>query len=193
MPPAAAVSRMALLCAVSHCRPKVMVPRQRLETRRPVRPSFTCCMTVGTPLQGWRKVAWHRNSGANITFDGWRIRHQSFAMKKIAVIQGAPSAQVQDLFRAFVEFWQPSVRIAGVVAEGHDLPDRACTAGYLVSLTNGERFQIFQDLGPGSKKCQLAGAGALAAADSVRRDIAAGYDLVGLSQFGRLWKKGGRV
>jgi len=112
-------------------------------------------------------------------------------MKKIAVIQGAPSAEVQDLFRAFVECWQPSVRIAGVVAEDHGLPDRACTAGYLVNLTSGERFQIFQDLGPGSKKCQLAGAGALAAAGSVRRDIAAGCDLVVLSKFGALEKKGG--
>jgi len=112
-------------------------------------------------------------------------------MKKIAVIQGAPSAQVQDLFRAFVGRWQPSVRIAGVVAEDHGLPDRACTAGYLVSLTSGERFQIFQDLGPGSKKCQLAGAGALAAAEAVRYDIAAGCDLVVLSKFGALEKKGG--
>src|SRR5215471_20614279 len=99
-------------------------------------------------------------------------------MKKIAVIQDATSAQVQDLLRAFVGRWQPSVRIAGVVAQDHGLPDRACTAGYLVSLTNGERFQIFQDLGPGSKGCQLAPAGALAAAGAVQRDVAAGCDLV---------------
>ena len=45
MPPAAAASRMALLCGTSHCRPKVIVPRHRLETRRPVRPNFTCFMT----------------------------------------------------------------------------------------------------------------------------------------------------
>jgi hypothetical protein len=112
-------------------------------------------------------------------------------MKKIAVIQGAPSAQVQALFRSLVDRWQPRARLAGVIAEDHGLPDRACTAGYLLSLTNGERFQIFQDLGPGAKKCQLAGAGALAAAESVRRDIAAGCDLVVLSKFGALEKKGG--
>jgi hypothetical protein len=112
-------------------------------------------------------------------------------MNKIAVVQGAPSAEVQALFRSLVDRWQPPAHIAGVIAEDHGLPDRACTAGYLVSLTNSERFQIFHDLGPGSKKCQLAGAGALAAAESVRRDIAAGCDLVVLSKFGALEKKGG--
>jgi hypothetical protein len=112
-------------------------------------------------------------------------------MKKIAVVQGAPSAEVQDLFRSLAERWRPSARLAGVVAEEHGLPDRACTAGYLVSLTDGERFQIFQDLGPGSTGCHLAGAGALAASQAVRRDIAAGCDLVVLSKFGKLEKDGG--
>src|SRR5262245_21581007 len=112
-------------------------------------------------------------------------------MNKIAVVQGAPSAEVQALFRSLVDRWQPSARIAGVIAEEHGLPDRACTAGYLVSLTSGERFQIFQDLGPGSKGCHLAAAGALAAAEAVQRDIAAGCDLVVLSKFGHLEKNGG--
>jgi Protein of unknown function (DUF2478) len=112
-------------------------------------------------------------------------------MKKIAVVQGAPSADVQALFRTLVDRWRPSAHLAGVIAEEHGLPDRACTAGYLVSLTSGERFQIFQDLGPGSKGCHLAAAGALAAAEAVRRDIAAGCDLVVLSKFGHLEKNGG--
>src|SRR4029453_11889173 len=38
MPPAAARSRMARDVASSHCSPNVMVPRQRRETERPVRP-----------------------------------------------------------------------------------------------------------------------------------------------------------
>jgi len=112
-------------------------------------------------------------------------------MKKIAVVQGAPSADVQALFRTLVERWRPAAQLAGVIAEDHALPDRACTAGYLVSLRSGERFQIFQDLGPGSKGCHLAAAGALAAAEAVRRDIAAGCDLVVLSKFGHLEKNGG--
>ena len=40
IPPSAAPSMMALLVALSHCRPKVMVPRQSSETNRPVRPSW---------------------------------------------------------------------------------------------------------------------------------------------------------
>lgn len=112
-------------------------------------------------------------------------------MKKIAVVQGAPSAEVQILFRSLVDRWRPSVRLAGVAAEGHGLPGRACTAGYLVSLASSERFQIFQDLGAGSKGCHLAGPGALSAAQAVRRDIEAGCDLVLLSKFGRLEKDGG--
>ena len=112
-------------------------------------------------------------------------------VRKIAVVQGAPSAEVQLLFQAFVDRWRPSVRLAGVVAEDHGLPDRACTAGYLRSLASGERFQIFQDLGAGSKGCHLSADGALAAAHVVQQDIATGCDLVVLSKFGSLEKKGG--
>ncbi len=111
-------------------------------------------------------------------------------MKTIAVIQGAPSAEVQQLFRTLIDHWRPSAHIAGVTAEDHGLPDRACTAGYLASVTSGERFQIFQDLGAGSKGCHLAGDGAVSAAQAVCRDIAAGCDLVVLSKFGNLEKKG---
>jgi hypothetical protein len=112
-------------------------------------------------------------------------------MKTIAVIQGATTSEVQKVFRSLVDRWQSTARIAGVIAEEHGLPDRACTAGYLRSLTDGDRFQIFQDRGPGAKGCQLSGAGALSAAEAVRRDIAAGCDLVVLSKFGTLEKKGG--
>jgi hypothetical protein len=111
-------------------------------------------------------------------------------LRKIAVVQGVPSAEVQTLFRAFVERWRSRIRLAGVISEDHGLPDRACTAGYLRSLTTGEKFQIFQDLGAGSKGCHLAADGALAAAHAVQRDIVAGCDLVVLSKFGSLERKG---
>jgi hypothetical protein len=112
-------------------------------------------------------------------------------VKKIAVIQGAPGALVQRLFGKLVDRWRPSLRLAGVVAEDHGLADRACSAGYLRSLGSGERFQIFQDLGPGAKACHLAGEGALAAAVAVQRDIAGGCDLVLLNKFGKLEASGG--
>ena len=110
--------------------------------------------------------------------------------RMIAVVQGAPSADIQVLFRSLADRWRSSVRLAGVIAEDHGLPDRACAAGYLVSLADGERFRIFQDLGPGAKGCHLAPAGALAAAAAVQSDVAAGCDLVMLSKFGQLEKNG---
>ena len=116
---------------------------------------------------------------------------RKIAVMKIAVIQGAPAASIQQLFATLVDRWQPSLRLAGVVAEDHGLADRACSAGYLRSLRSGERFRIFQDLGPGSTGCHLAGEGALAATVAVQRDIADGCDLVVLNKFGKLEAGGG--
>src|SRR5438445_9261708 len=45
-PPSAARSRTDPAAASSICRPKVMVPRQSLETFRPVRPSLACSMAA---------------------------------------------------------------------------------------------------------------------------------------------------
>lgn len=104
----------------------------------------------------------------------------------IAVVRGSSSAEVQDVFRALVKRWRPSVRLAGLIAEHHGLADRACSAGFLRNIASGERFSIFQDLGPGSTECHLDGMGALAAAQAVQREIAAGCDLVLLSKFGKL-------
>jgi hypothetical protein len=111
-------------------------------------------------------------------------------VNRIAVVQGAPSAVVEALFRSFAERWRPAVRLAGVLAEDHGLPDRRCTAGYLRRLADGTRYPIFQDLGPGSE-CHLSGDGAAVAAAAVRGDIAAGCDLVVLSKFGKLEAGGG--
>jgi len=112
-------------------------------------------------------------------------------VRKIAVVQGVPSAQVQRLFGTLVERWRPTSRLAGVIAEDHGLADRACSAGFLRSLGDGERFPIFQDLGAGAGACHLAGDGVVAAAGAVCRDIAGGCDLVVLSKFGKLEAEGG--
>lgn len=104
----------------------------------------------------------------------------------IATVRGTSSDAVQGVFRTLVERWQRTFRVAGLVAEHHGLADRACSAGFLRNLTSDERFSIFHDLGPGSTACHLDDAGALTAADAVRRDIAAGCDLVLLSKFGKL-------
>jgi hypothetical protein len=107
-------------------------------------------------------------------------------VQMIAVIRGASGAAVEEMFRALVEKWGPNIRLAGLVAEGHGLPDRFCDAGFLRNVTTGERFPIFRDLGPSTAVCHLDGTGAVAAAEAVRCDIAAGPDLVLLSKFGKL-------
>ena len=108
------------------------------------------------------------------------------SVKRIAVVQGVPSAAIQEMFHTLVDRWQPTVRIAGVVAEDHGLPDRKCRAGYLRSIVSGALYPIFQDLGPGAEACHLKEEGALAAAAAVEKDIVAGCDLVLLSKFGKL-------
>ena len=108
----------------------------------------------------------------------------------IAIVRGASSRQVEDTFRALVDLWQPTIRLAGVVAEGHGLPDRFCNAGFLRNLTTQERFPIFRDLGPNTDMCHLEGTDALAAAEAVKQDISAGCDLVLLSKFGQLETEG---
>src|SRR5580700_10450611 len=95
----------------------------------------------------------------------------------IAVVRGASNAEIQDIFRALAERWQPELRLAGAVAESHGLADRFCPAGYLRNLATGARFSIFHDLGSGTVECHLDGAGVAAAAAAVQHDIAAGCDL----------------
>ena len=104
----------------------------------------------------------------------------------IAVVRGASNAEIQDIFRALAERWQPELRLVGVVAEGHGLADRFCPAGYLRNLTTGARFSIFHDPGPGTAECHIDGVGAVAAAAAVQHDIATGCDLVMLNKFGQL-------
>jgi Protein of unknown function (DUF2478) len=112
------------------------------------------------------------------------------AANPIAVVRGTSSDEVQGVFQTLVERWRPACRLAGLIAEPHGLADRACSAGFLRSVTSGERFSIFHDLGPGSAACHLDGTGARSAADAVQRDIAAGCDLVVLSKFGKLEASG---
>jgi hypothetical protein len=109
----------------------------------------------------------------------------------IAVVHGRSGAEVQSVLQTFVERWRGSARLAGLIAESHGLPDRACSAGFLRNIATDERFSIFEDLGPGSTACHLDGLGAVSAAASVERDIAAGCDLVLLSKFGKLEAAGG--
>lgn len=104
----------------------------------------------------------------------------------IGVVRGASNVEIQDILRSLADLWRRELRLAGVVAESHGLPDRFCQAGYLRNLATEARFSIFEDLGPGTATCHLDGAGAVAASAAIQRDIAAGCDLVVLNKFGKL-------
>jgi hypothetical protein len=117
---------------------------------------------------------------------GDRRKEEMMEHAKIAVVRGASNATIQDIFQSLADRWSRSARVAGVLAEHHGLVDRACSAGFLRSILTGERFPMFQDLGPGSTACHLDGRAVLSATEAVRRDIAAGCDLVLLNKFGKL-------
>jgi hypothetical protein len=106
-------------------------------------------------------------------------------VQRIAIVQGAPSAEIQRLLGDFVGRWRSAARIVGVLEEiGPE--GSACSAGQLISLTDGARFSIFQDQGGSSSGCNADPAGTLSAGEAVRHDIEAGCDLVVLSKFGKL-------
>lgn len=113
------------------------------------------------------------------------------ASRPIAAIQGAPGSQAQEMLRNLVAHWKQAARIAGVIEEEHGLGERTCSAGRLCSIGDGRSYPIFQDLGPDVDVCHLDGGGAVSASEAVRRDIAAGCDLVVLSKFGKLEAGGG--
>lgn len=108
------------------------------------------------------------------------------AVKTIAVVRGAADADVQALFRAFVNRWRGSARIAGVIEDSRGFGGPACGEGHMQSIASGACFRMFQDLGPGSTGCRIDPAGVLLAGEAVRRDIAAGCDLVLLNRFAKL-------
>jgi hypothetical protein len=106
--------------------------------------------------------------------------------KPIAAVQGASSADIQLLLTQFVGRWRQSIRIAGVIEESEAADAEVCDAGHLVKVSDGARFQLFQDLGRGSTACCLDPAGVAAACEDVVREIASGCDLVILSKFAKL-------
>ena len=106
--------------------------------------------------------------------------------KPIAAIQGADSAVIQRLFAEFVASVRPFVRVAGVIEQVPDSVDPGSADPELCSLGDARRYPIFQDLGPSSTACALDAHGVVTACEAVRRDVAAGCDLLVLSKFGKL-------
>ena len=111
-------------------------------------------------------------------------------MERIAVVQGAPGAVVDDLLGRFVERWSPRLRIAGVVAEGNGVAEGKCSAGSLRCLGGGQLFSIFASEDAGTDGCNVDGRGATGAAEVAEHEIAQGCDLVVLNRFAKLEEAG---
>lgn len=103
--------------------------------------------------------------------------------KPVAIVQGAPSAEVQALFREFVARKARALRIAGLVESGNC---QTPADGRLLSIADGRSFALFQELGGGSVACSLDAASVVDASSLVCADIARGCDLVVLNKFGKL-------
>jgi hypothetical protein len=108
----------------------------------------------------------------------------------IAVVQGAESEAIQQLFTDLLRApWRPA-RIAGVIeVVGHE--PGSCGLEVLRSIADGRDFSLFQDLGAGATGCTIDPSGVAEACAAVCQDIAAGCDLVVLSKFAKLEAENG--
>lgn len=105
---------------------------------------------------------------------------------KMAAIVGSDGAAVQETLAEIVADWRAAgVRIAGVLAEPHGLPDRVCGAGFLRDIASGNPYPIYLDSPQSRGSCHLDAAGVARACASVLSQIATS-DLIVLNKFGKL-------
>ena len=103
----------------------------------------------------------------------------------IGVVRGLQTGEAQSLFEHVLALHGTSLRVVGVIEENGPVPARG-KAGYLRTLPDGRRFDLFQDLGSGAAGCSLLAAGVVAAGAHVLAAMARPCDLVVLNKFGRL-------
>jgi hypothetical protein len=109
----------------------------------------------------------------------------------IATVIGPDSQAIQSLFEAQIEKWRSEgVKVVGLVAEAHALPDRSCAAGFLRDLTSEARFAMYLETPPSNTSCHLDGSGVDAACMALLGQIETS-DVVVLSKFGKLEGMGG--
>ena len=106
------------------------------------------------------------------------------------------SAAAQVLLSQVVDRWQARLRIIGLIEEPPAGVD-ACTPGTLVSIEDGRRFPIGQDLGCGAQGCTLDSAAVVEAGHWLTDRIVQGRiaqepcDLLIVNKFGKLEAESG--
>lgn len=105
---------------------------------------------------------------------------------RIAAIVGADGVATQALLSAAVATWRKSgIKVGGVIAETHGIPDRTCGAGILRDIATGKPFQIYLENAPDNTSCHLDATGVEAASAALLAQMAAS-DVIVLSKFGKL-------
>ncbi|WP_183625525.1 DUF2478 domain-containing protein [Novosphingobium sediminicola] len=108
----------------------------------------------------------------------------------LGAIMAERSASAQALLAQIVARWGGPLRIAGVIEEppasGED-----CSPGTLVSIHDGARFPLGQDLGCEAQGCTLDSGALVSAAAWVETRLSQPCDLLILSKFGKMEAEAG--
>lgn len=105
----------------------------------------------------------------------------------IVALQGAAGFVIQSRLAEFARARMlDGARVAGCVEEFGGAPGQGCAGRMLRDLSNGRRWAIGQDLGPGSLACHLDAAGVAEACQDALAAIGRGCDVVVLAKFGKL-------
>jgi len=112
-------------------------------------------------------------------------------MHRFAALGGADGPRLQALLAAAVAEWKAAgLRVAGVIAGAHNLPNRACSAGFLRDIGSGKAYSMFVEAPPAGTSCHLNATGVEGACAAVLGQIT-DSDVVVLSKFGKLEAVGG--
>jgi hypothetical protein len=110
---------------------------------------------------------------------------------RIAAV-ASDGTRTQQLFLQLAQRWSAAgFRVAGVVEETEARPGAVCGEQHLRDLSCGLRYPISQNLGSGSRSCNLDPGGLAVACAAVERAAGGGCDLIVLSKFGKQEAAGG--
>ncbi len=71
------------------------------------------------------------------------------ASGRIATVMGDDGAAIQALLATAAAGWRADgVKVVGVVAEAHGIPERSCTAGLLRDVASGASYPIYLETVP---------------------------------------------
>lgn len=114
------------------------------------------------------------------------LASKSSTASKVAAIVGGDGTPTQALLSDAVAAWRAAgVKVGGVIAETHGIPDRTCGAGLLRDIATGKSYKIYFLTAPSNTACHLDASGVEAAGDGLLNQLK-DSDVIVLSKFGKL-------